>query len=265
MAALFTVQLEPSVTAPVQLLNVPLLPERSNDVEPEEVAPLMTGEVRVLFVSVCAFPMKSKVSETFAMSGIVSVAAPVVWAARLIVTVCAAASTGRSFKPPEVLPLMRTKPVLVLPVARVSEGVVASLIVTAPDRVLAPVDVMKVAVLPTNVMEPAPEAVRPPAITGVVSVHEVVVEAPVNVLPASVRATVKAASGRAMERAALGPVKVICWPKIGSVLEAFGSVTTVAVPAIAVGTIVASPEVTPNIFTLPAREVFVPSVMMLAP
>jgi hypothetical protein len=46
----------------------------------------------------------------------------------------------------------------------------------------------------------------------------------VKVLAASVRATVKAASGSVIVRGAVGPAKVICWPKIGSVLAAFGSV-----------------------------------------
>ena len=48
---------------------------------------------------------------------------------------------------------------------------------------------------------------------------------PVNVLAASVRATVKAASGSVTVLAAVGPANVTCCPKIGSVDAAFGSVT----------------------------------------
>lgn len=48
---------------------------------------------------------------------------------------------------------------------------------------------------------------------------------PVNVCAASVLATVNAASGSVTVRDAVGPLKVICWPKMGSVLAAFGRVT----------------------------------------
>ena len=115
-----------------------------------------------------------------------------------MVTVWAAASAAMSFKAPEVLPLIWIKPVLVLPEAVVSDGVVASLMVTAPERVFAPVEVMKVPVLPAKVLEPEPEAVKPPVITGVVSAQEVVVLAPVKVLAASVRAMVAEVDGKVM-------------------------------------------------------------------
>ena len=105
-----------------------------------------------------------------------------------------------------------------------------------------------------------PVPVAKPVIAGVVIAGEVIVCTPVKVFAASVRATVKDASGRAMERAAVGPVNVICCPKIGNVLLAFGSVTTVAVPATAAGRTVASPEVLPNIFTDPSVVTFAPRV-----
>src|SRR5947209_6658443 len=106
--------------------------------------------------------------------------------------------------------------------------VVVPLIVVLALRVLAPVEVTKVPVLPAKVFAPEPEAVNPPANTGVVSVQEVPVDAPVKVLAASVLATVKAASGSVMVRAAVGPENVICWPKIGRVLLALGSVVVIA-------------------------------------
>jgi hypothetical protein len=57
---------------------------------------------------------------------------------------------------------------------------------------------------------------------------------PVNVLAASVLATVKAASGRVIVLAAVGPEKVICCPNMGSVLEALG-IVTLMVPRAPVG------------------------------
>ena len=105
-----------------------------------------------------------------------------------------------------------------------------------------------------------PVPVAKPVIAGVVRAGEVIVCTPVKVFAASVRATVKDASGRVMVRAVVGPVNVICCPKIGNVLLAFGSVTTVAVPAMAAGRTVASPEVLPNIFTDPSVVTFAPRV-----
>lgn len=75
---------------------------------------------------------------------------------------------------------MSTKPVFVFPVAVVRLGVVASLIVVAPESVFAPVLVKNVADEPTNVIEPAPVAVNPLAITGVVNVGEASVPTLVN-------------------------------------------------------------------------------------
>jgi hypothetical protein len=59
---------------PVQLVSVPLAGVPKAGV-------VRVGLVSVLFVNVCAFARKTSVSETPAMSGIVTVAAPVVWAA----------------------------------------------------------------------------------------------------------------------------------------------------------------------------------------
>lgn len=79
------------------------------------------------------------------------------------------------------------------------------------------------------------ENVLEPVTILVVILGDVIVCTPVNVFAASVRATVKFASGNVTVRAAVGPANVTCCPKIGRVLEAFGRVTTVAVPAIAAG------------------------------
>lgn len=130
---------------------------------------LLAPEI-VLLVSVPALVRNTNVSLTFAMSGRVSVEAPTVWAARETVTVWAEASAGRNLRPPEVLPLISTNPVFVLPDAKVRLGVVASLIVVAPERVLAPVEVMNVPVLPAKVLAEDPEAVRPAEMTGLVRV-----------------------------------------------------------------------------------------------
>lgn len=69
----------------------------------------------------------------------------------------------------------------VFPDAVVSDGVVASLIVVAPESVFAPVEVINVPDEPAHVLAPDPEAVFPPANTGVFIVHEVVALAPANV------------------------------------------------------------------------------------
>lgn len=81
-----------------------------------------------------------------------------------------------------------------------------------------------------------------------------------NVLAASVLATVKLASGNVIVRAAVGQVYVICCGYIGNVLEALGNVTTVAVHAAAVGLIVASQDVLPNIFIEPSVVVLTQSI-----
>jgi len=161
----------------------------------------------VLPVSVAVPVSVTRLRAVPAWSGIVRVAAPTVWAASESVTVCAVASAVMSLNAPEVLPLIWTKPVLVLPDAVVSDGVVASLMVVAPDSVFAPVLVIKVPVEAAQVFAPEPEAVLPPAKTGVFIVHEVVVLAPVNVLAASVRAIVAEVVGNVMVVASV-PAKV---------------------------------------------------------
>jgi hypothetical protein len=50
----FQAMLDPRVVAPVVVLKVPLLPEKSIEVLPDEVAPLITGDVRVFEERVCA-------------------------------------------------------------------------------------------------------------------------------------------------------------------------------------------------------------------
>ena len=87
---------------------------------------------------------------------------------------------------------------------------------TAPGpMVTAPVEVRNVPVDPEKLLAPDPDAVRPLAMTGVVIVHEVPVLAPVNVFAASVLATVKAASGIVIVRAAVAPEKVNSFVAIG--------------------------------------------------
>ena len=70
----------------------------------------------------------------------------------------------------------------------------------------APVEVKKVPVDAEKLFEPEPEAVKPLVMIGVVSVHEVVEDAPVKVLAASVLATVMAASGKVIVLAVDPPV-----------------------------------------------------------
>jgi hypothetical protein len=70
--ALYALLLPPKVKAPVGVLNVPLLPDRSIAVDPLLVAPLITGAVKVFDASVWASVVKTNVSDP-AVSGIVSV------------------------------------------------------------------------------------------------------------------------------------------------------------------------------------------------
>lgn len=161
------------VLAPEEVRNVPVEPERSK-LPLADVAPLMIGAVRVLLVRACEVVRYAGVTLVPARSGIVIVAAPTVWAAVVIVTVCAVASAAVSFNPPLVFPRTVTKPVLVLPVAVVTLGVVASATDTAPLKVLAPLEVLNVPVEAEKSFEPEPEAVRPPAMIGVVRVSLVI-------------------------------------------------------------------------------------------
>src|SRR5581483_1042921 len=96
---------------------------------------------------------------TPAISGMLSVAAPMVCAAKFKVTVCAAASAEIIFRPPDVLPLTWKKPVFVFPDESVIDGVVASVTVTAPLNWLAPVEVLNVPDPPEKSFAVAPDAV----------------------------------------------------------------------------------------------------------
>ncbi len=78
-----------------------------------------------------------------------------------------------SFNAPEVFPLICKNPVFVFPEAVVSDGVVASVIVTAPLNWLAPVDVKKVPEEAEKSLAPDPEAVNPATTTIVVMLGDV--------------------------------------------------------------------------------------------
>jgi hypothetical protein len=146
--------------------------------------------------------------------------------------------------PPEV----RIAPVVLEVVSRV-EGKKVEALAPVPPKV-------RRVVAPANAVNEVEAVVIEVVIAGLV-----IVWTPVKVLAASVLATVNEASGKVTVLAAVGPANVICWPKIGSVLEALGSVTTVDAPAAAGVVIVASPDVEPNNFIFPAVVVFTPNVI----
>ncbi len=135
------------VFAPVVVLKVPLFPEKSMLVEPDDVTPFSTGEVRVLLVKVCASAINAKVSLTFAKLGMESVVAPTVCASVLMVTVCAVASAVVITVLPLVVPLIVTDPLVPPPLP----------VVTVPGVEILPlVSIVAVADGVWSVCEPPP-------------------------------------------------------------------------------------------------------------
>ena len=174
-------------------MNVPVLPANVLAALPLAVSPVpMTGEVRVLFVSVCVPPTVT--AEAAFVPAVVTRRSPVltvkmpllcvITALPLATLMTAPVARCRSLKPSEVVPSAAASLVV--------GWSTASKLCALPLKVFAPVEVMKVPVLAAKVLAALPLAVSPVEITGETKVFEAKLCAPLLVTtdPAAVPAVV---------------------------------------------------------------------------
>ena len=186
-----------------------------------------------------------------------------------------ATASGEIVTSPEVFPNILIPPLVVVFAPRINWGVAAVSVIAPPNVPVVPIFNAFAALMPplvrsapvvldvassvdgrnVDALAPVPPNVNrvvAPAhavnetvgvVTEVVKSGEVNDWTPVNVCAASCRAVVYAASSNVTVLAAVGPANVICWPKIGSVLAAFGSVTLYVLRAPVGGASVAVPDV----------------------